>query len=59
MPGGEEDRRKRPLSVTLASLLALGVAVYSTVYSEAIWTTAKPIGEPTASSTSRSAWARS
>jgi predicted signal transduction protein with EAL and GGDEF domain len=32
MPGGEEDRRKRPLSVTLVALLALGVAVYSTVY---------------------------
>jgi hypothetical protein len=32
MPGGEEDRRKRPLAVTLVALLALGVAVYSTVY---------------------------
>jgi hypothetical protein len=32
MPGSQEKRRKRPVSVTLVAVLALGVAVYSLVY---------------------------
>jgi hypothetical protein len=32
MPGGAEKRPKRPVSVTLVAVLALGVAVYSLVY---------------------------